>query len=83
VKLFEMNETITGERVNDAEAFAVFATTIGGDIERRKSGMVTVVVGDMKFFLVPGEWLISYGDNDFEVLPDSKVRRRFLVKASV
>lgn len=83
MKLLEMNETITGEEVRDAEAFEVFVTTLGGEVERRKSGMVAVAIGNHKYFLVPGEWLISYGDGDLEVLSDAKARRRFLVKASV
>jgi hypothetical protein len=83
VKLFEMNETITGEKVDDTEAFAVFVTTLGGDVERRQSGQVNVTVANQVFYLVPGEWLISYGNDDLEVLPDAKVRRRLLVKASV
>jgi hypothetical protein len=83
VKLFEMNETITGEKVDDAEAFEVFVTTLGGDVERRKSGQVNVTVANQIFYLVPGEWLISYGNDDLEVLPDAKVRRRLFVKASV
>jgi len=78
-----MADTITGEQVDNVEAFAVFVTTLGGDVERRPSGQVNVTVGGQRFYLVPGQWLISYGGGDLEVLSHDVWRRRFLVKVSV